>query len=94
MTVQQHHRLSLAAVPHAERHFADIDAVQLETIEHEPHLPMRSRANRIGSPLSRQQHLVRGLGICGVSRQGKRKHRVIAWFAVVHPLLHQQAFAR
>ena len=34
MAVQQHHRLSLAAVPHAERHVADIHAVQAEAIEH------------------------------------------------------------
>ena len=39
MAVQQHHRLPLAAVPHAERHLAGVDAVQLEPIEHEPHLP-------------------------------------------------------
>ena len=39
MTVQQHHRFPFAAVPHAERHVADIDAVQLEAIEHEPHYP-------------------------------------------------------
>ena len=46
MTVQQHHRLPLAAVAHSERHLADINAVQLEAIEHQPHLPMRSSANR------------------------------------------------
>jgi hypothetical protein len=44
--VQQHHRLPLAAIPHPERHLADIDTVQLEAIEHEPHLPGRSSANR------------------------------------------------
>ena len=46
MAVQQHHRLPLAAVPHAERHLADIDPVQLESIEHGSHLPMRSVPNR------------------------------------------------
>jgi hypothetical protein len=39
MAVQQHHRLPRAAVPHAERHLTDIDAVQPEAIKHEPHLP-------------------------------------------------------
>jgi hypothetical protein len=39
MTVQQHHRFPVAAVPHAERHIADIDPVQLEAVKHEPHLP-------------------------------------------------------
>ena len=46
MAVQQHHRLPLAAVPHAEHHVADIHAFQTEAIEHEPHLPTRSRTNR------------------------------------------------
>jgi hypothetical protein len=40
MAMQQHHRLPLTAVPHAQRYLADIDAVQPEAIEHEPHLPM------------------------------------------------------
>ena len=39
MAMQQHYRLPLTAVPHAQRHLADIDAVQPEAIEHEPHLP-------------------------------------------------------
>jgi hypothetical protein len=39
MTVQQHDRFPVAAVPHAERHIADIDPVQLEAVKHEPHLP-------------------------------------------------------
>jgi hypothetical protein len=51
MAVQQHDRFPLAAVPHAERHVADIDALQLEPIEHAPHLPMRPSANR-GAPLT------------------------------------------
>ncbi len=38
MTVQQHHRLPLAAVPDAERHLTDIDAIQLEAVKHEPRL--------------------------------------------------------
>ena len=42
---KQHHRLSLAVIPHTQGHVADIDAVQLEAIEHEPRLPMRSSAN-------------------------------------------------
>jgi catalase len=46
MTVQQHHRFPRTAIPHPERHLADIDTVQLEAIEHEPHLPGRSSANR------------------------------------------------
>jgi hypothetical protein len=46
MAVQQHHWLSLAAVPHAERHVADVGAAQLEAIEHEPHLPMQFSANQ------------------------------------------------
>jgi len=36
MAVQQHHRPPLAAVPHAQGHLADIDAVQPESIEHGP----------------------------------------------------------
>jgi hypothetical protein len=32
-------RFPVAAVPHAERHIADIDPVQLEADKHEPHLP-------------------------------------------------------
>jgi hypothetical protein len=46
MTVQQHHRLPLTAVPHAERHLTEVDTVHLESIEHEPRLPTRSNANR------------------------------------------------
>src|SRR5271170_838389 len=46
MAVQQHHRRPLAAVSHAERHVADIDVLQLEAIEHEWGLPVRSSANR------------------------------------------------
>ena len=39
MTVQQHHRFPVAAVPHAEPYIADIDTVQLEAVKHEPQLP-------------------------------------------------------
>ena len=46
MTMQQHHRFPAAAVPHPERHLADIDPVQLETLKHEPQLPMRCSANQ------------------------------------------------
>jgi hypothetical protein len=58
MTVQQHHRLPLTAVPHPERHLADIDTVQLEAIKHEPHLPTRSSANQ-----ARKSHPVRRRGL-------------------------------
>jgi hypothetical protein len=44
MTVQQHHRFPVAAVPHAERHVADIDPVQLEAVKHEPPSTLADRA--------------------------------------------------
>jgi len=47
MAVEQHHRLPLAAVPHAERHVTDIDSVQMEATEHGIRLPRALR----GEPL-------------------------------------------
>src|SRR5580704_367689 len=48
VTMQLYHWLSLAAMPHAERHIADIDVVQLKAIEHEPRLPREVGADRRG----------------------------------------------
>ena len=54
--MQQHHRFPLAAVPHAQRHLADIDAVQPEAIERaapthairdEPSCGRRQRRSRV-----------------------------------------------
>lgn len=35
MAVQQNHRLPVAAVPYAQRHFADVDVFEREAFEHE-----------------------------------------------------------
>ena len=44
--MQRHHRLPITAVPDAQRHLANIDAIQPEAIEHQPHLPTRSATNQ------------------------------------------------
>ena len=35
VAVQQHHRLSVAAMPDAQRHLADVDIFEREAFEHE-----------------------------------------------------------
>jgi hypothetical protein len=73
MTVQQHHRLPLTAVPHAERHIADIDPVQLEAVKHEPHLP--HAIQREPRCAGRQRRL------------GQRGRALIGWIHALPPVM-------
>lgn len=49
--VQQHHRLSVVAVPSAQRHLADVDMLEREAFAHELLRPARRPREGRGRPL-------------------------------------------